>query len=288
MKTYEYQILRYLPDRVNAEFVNVGLVFYARDEKYLKSKFINKAKRLSSFFYGLETQHILQAIRHFRSKFDKESLRLKDELALSEADSIKKITSSFLVKDDTALVFSEIYKGIDVSLDSAFESLCNQLIYKYDSDKKENKSMSDTDVWNKIYKPYFKKSGLESKLSEHIVKTNFDSITFSKAWKNKKWHCYEPVSFDLKRKEDVKNKVLHWSGVIKWLETSNEPVKIELLSVLPKNKALKDMTISALKDQKAGKSTLNLISEDEAENFSKQLSLEFEKHEAKNTLYNQV
>ncbi|MFW9940383.1 MAG: DUF3037 domain-containing protein [Candidatus Thorarchaeota archaeon] len=282
MKTYEYQILRYLPDRVNAEFVNVGLVFYAREERYLRSNFINKAKRLSSFFYGLDTHHILQTIRHFQDEFNKEANKINNELAWSELTSIQKITSRLLVKDDTALVFSEVYKGIDVSLDSAFESLCNQLIFKYDTSKRERKTLSDSDVWNKIYRHYFKKTGLESKLKEHIVKTEYASITFSKAWKNQNWRCYEPVSFDLKRREDVQNKVLQWSGVIKWLETSLEPIEVQLLSVLPAEKDLRDMTIHALKDQHPGNSTFDLIGEDEVEEFAQQLSLDFAEHETKN------
>ncbi len=278
MKHYQYQILRYIPDRINEEFVNVGLVFYAKDEKYLRSSFVNRSKRMSSFFNGLNVHHIMQSINHLQKELNALTEGQQRELAFSVPDSIERITSRLMVKDDTALVFSDVYRGIDVSLDSAFESLSHQMIFRYDSQKKHKTTMSDEDVWKKVYQKYFKEKGVESRLSEHVVKTEYSNITFSKAWKNQKWHCYEPVSFDLKRKEDVKNKVLHWSGILKWLETSTEPVKVELLSVLPQNKELRQIAESALKNQRAGQSSLNLISEDEAEAFARQLELDFREH----------
>jgi len=281
MKTYQYQILRYLPDRINAEFVNVGLVFYSHDEKYLKAKFINRSKRLSSFFPGLDVQHIMQGIAHLQKGFEFESSKLKEEFSFKIPDSIEKITSNLLVKDDTSLVFTDVFKGIDISLDSAFENIVKQMIFKYDYEKKNKTSMSDNDVWAKVYSKYFKKAGIESNLQEHSVQTNYTTLKFSKAWQNKIWHCYEPVSFKLVNEEYIKNKMLHWTGVLKWLETATEPVRVDLLSVMPTDKNQKDLIRKAFKDKKAGASVFSIIEENEAEKFVKQLSIEFQEHKSK-------
>jgi hypothetical protein len=187
---------------------------------------------------------------------------------------------SLFPKDDTALVFGEVFKGIDVSLDSAFESILNQLIYKYDTEREDKTSLSDEEVWTKYYRKYFKKIGIDSELKEHFVKTSIDTLKFSKAWQNGGWHCYEPVSFNMKRKEDVTKKIIHWSGVLKWLETAIEPVKVDLLSVMPEDRKQKELIRRALKNQKIGNSTFSIVEENEAEKFVTQLSLEFEEHES--------
>jgi hypothetical protein len=50
MKTYQYQIIRYLHDRVTGDFINVGVIVYAPDYQYLNCKIIAKYGRITSFF----------------------------------------------------------------------------------------------------------------------------------------------------------------------------------------------------------------------------------------------
>ena len=42
MKPFEYQIVRYLHDRVTGEFVNVGIILFAPEERLLFSKTIQR------------------------------------------------------------------------------------------------------------------------------------------------------------------------------------------------------------------------------------------------------
>lgn len=49
MKTYQYQILQYRPDPVSGEFVNVGLVLFQPEERYLKGRVVGVISLLSDF-----------------------------------------------------------------------------------------------------------------------------------------------------------------------------------------------------------------------------------------------
>jgi len=63
MITIQYQILRYLPDRVSGEFVNLGIVAFDSSNKILKSKFINKIGKISSFFPNINSRYLIKSIK---------------------------------------------------------------------------------------------------------------------------------------------------------------------------------------------------------------------------------
>ena len=278
MKNYEYQILRFMPDRINAEFINVGLVFYSFNDKVLKTKFIKRSSRLSSFFHGLNTRYIFQSLKHLELQFENIAKKLTDELEFSRPKNIKEITLNLFPKDDASLIFSDLYKGIDVSLENAFNSLAEQLLFRYDISTQESETLLDEDVWRKVYKNYFEKSGIKEKLVKHVVETENDKIEFLRAWKNDKWHCYQPVSFALSRDDFIKNKAYKWYGKIQELQTAKEPIKLELLTVLPKKRALREFIFKLLHDRTIGQSMFSIIDESNADDFAQQLSLDFEEH----------
>ena len=64
MITIQYQILRYLPDRVSGEFVNLGIVAFDSSKKILKSKFINKFKNTPTVVMKLRLKTSSQNIKY--------------------------------------------------------------------------------------------------------------------------------------------------------------------------------------------------------------------------------
>ena len=56
MKNYQYQILRYYPDVVAEEFINVGIVFFIPEERKLISKIIDNSSRLSALYRYHDTE----------------------------------------------------------------------------------------------------------------------------------------------------------------------------------------------------------------------------------------
>ncbi|MBK8521464.1 MAG: DUF3037 domain-containing protein [Chitinophagaceae bacterium] len=62
---YQFQIVRYIHDRITGEFVNVGIIVYMPESRFLKSRFINKFSRISQFFIDVNGHSLLGALKQF-------------------------------------------------------------------------------------------------------------------------------------------------------------------------------------------------------------------------------
>jgi len=277
MREYQYQIVRYIHDRVTGEFVNVGIVVYQADSKFLKGKFINKFSRISQFFLDVNGQYIISTLRQFESELKITAIRLNE--LFSNYSSLSEITESILPKDDSALVCSELQLAIDIDCDIAIDDLFHRIINRY-TEETEKDQLDDKYVWRKVYKQYFDKYEITNKLKPHIVKTDNDEIEFDKSWKNGSWNCFQTLSFDLKRNESIKNKVYKWSGILSELENSNEKLHLYFLTVRPtiNNSINKFIEDSILKHD--GQSLrVTMINEKDAENFAAKFKKEIEEHQ---------
>jgi hypothetical protein len=54
MKSYQYQIIKYVHDHFTSEFVNVGVVVYDSKSQYLKCKVKKGYNRITQFFPDAE------------------------------------------------------------------------------------------------------------------------------------------------------------------------------------------------------------------------------------------
>ncbi len=277
MKKIQYQIVRYLHDRVSAEFVNVGIIVYQPETKFLQGKFINKFSRLTRFFTDINGKYLLSTIRHFEREIDIKAQRL-DEL-FSNYASLKEITNSILPHDDSSLICSELSFSIDVdpqsTLDDLFERLINKYVHENDKEYHDDKY-----VWKKIYKKYFDKYELTEKLRPHTITTHHDRIEFDKAWKNGVWNCYQTISFDLKRTDSIKNKVYKWSGILNELEESDQELNLVFLTVPPKtNRHMEKFIEDTLIRRRNEILKVQVIKEKEADQFLAKVKEEFETHQ---------
>ncbi len=129
MKTFQYKILRYLPDRVRGEFINVGIVVFDRITGEIAGRFnqdINRQSLLYPFSNG--TDYCISVFNCLQQQFD--------NLKASSPESITKkylnldaITNSILPKDDSVLYFTETNLTLDTTIDSATEDLYNRIVH---------------------------------------------------------------------------------------------------------------------------------------------------------------
>ncbi|HAD33957.1 MAG TPA: hypothetical protein DCF44_05595 [Chitinophagaceae bacterium] len=92
-----------------------------------------------------------------------------------------------------------------------------------------------------MYKQYFDRYGITSKLQKHKIKTDTDSFDFQYSCKNGVWHCFESLSFALKNEVTIRDKIYRWDGFARELLTADEPLKVYLLSIFPDNPELADL-----------------------------------------------
>lgn len=278
MKKFQYQIIRYMHDRVTAEFVNVGIVVYQPDTNFLQGKFVTKFSRISQFFIDINGQYLLSTLKQFERELETASKRLTE--LFTNHTSLTEITNSILPKDDSALICSDLLFGIDIDPQSAVDDLFDRLINKY-SHEAYKEHHDDKYVWRKVYKQYFDKYEITSKLKPHTVKTDHDHIEFDKAWKNGVWNCYQTLSFDLKRNDSIKNKVYRWSGILSELENSGQELHLYFLTVSPtRNKTILKFIEDTIRKHDNGTSLkVTIVTEKQADKFVAGVKKEIEEHQ---------
>lgn len=240
MKTYELQVLRYHHDVITGEFVNVGIILFNKEMKFLKCAVSHKYARLSRFFHAEKTaSHISQAIRSFENSIRKIGNELSTKLDYNNFTSVDEITTRVLPKDDSSLQCSEIIKGLSMNFEKTFAELFDRYITRYEN-VPVRESRTDDEAWSQVYKKYFDEYGITKKLYKHQVKTQNDTFDFDLAYKNGALHLYNPVSFDLVDHDAIREKVYKWRGKIAEMETANEKVNIHMLLLYPENQNQKD------------------------------------------------
>jgi hypothetical protein len=276
MKKYQYQLVRYIHDRATSEFVNVGIIVFQPETQYLKSKFITKYARITQFFNDINGHYLMSTLRQFEKEVDRIAATANE--LFFEYKYVSEITNSILPKDDSALECSEISFAIDISPSLALIDLFESKVARYIGDT-ETDTFHDKNVWSTCYKSYFDKYGITKSLKPHSIKTDNDTLQFDKAWKNGVWHCYQPLSFDLKKLDSIKNKVYKWSGIINELENSNEQINLYFLTISPrKHKTIKKFIDDTLSKKKYKSITVSIVSEKQADKFAKNLGKEIESH----------
>lgn len=146
-------------------------------------------------------------VQSIQDDFDLHSNKPNSELRFTDEQQINGVVNNILPKDDSALYFTEIKKGLDENLDCFVDDMFLRFVKVHLIDEDDKEARNDKQVWNKIYKKHFDDNGISSHLATHIVKTKNDELEFDKAWKNGVWNCFEPVSFNLTKPDTIKDKV---------------------------------------------------------------------------------
>ncbi len=272
---YEYRILRYRHDAVTGEFANLGIVFYDAEAKFLRAKFVKKYGRLSKFFGEIGGKNLLTVLKSMRTEFNTIGARLNKELPLKVFADVGQITDAVLPKDDNALFFSETFKGWHIDREVAFAEIYERIIKRYQEEKTDREN--DAYAWKHVYKKYFEAQGIAEKLHPQTVKTDFTSIEFDKTVQNGSLHCFQSLTFALKHDHSIEEKVYRWDGKIRELATTDTPVELYLLSVLPEDAKLSAMIKSKL-NQNIKNCNVTVISEGEAARVAQRVKGLLEEH----------
>ncbi len=279
MKTFQYQIIKYVHDHFTGEFLNVGIVMYSPENRFLRCRVTRKYQRITNLFPGVNGRWIVRILRNIESEVNRTSGTLHEIFQPSE--HLEMVTGKIFPNDNSAIQLTDVKTGLDVDLDAALDDLFADLVEKYNQEPSPEGTLSDDDVWKLKYKEYFDRYKISGKLTTHKVSTQNDSFEFDKAWKNKIWHCYEPVSFMLKNKESIKDKVYKWAGRLQGINQSNEKIHITLLTSVNPKYPMNEFINSYLRIN-SDRLNVEIVSENEAESVVKQLNQLMVEHDQQN------
>src|SRR3712207_6101453 len=129
---FQFAVLRYIHDPATEEFLNVGVVVYSKEARYLRALVSMKYSRLSNAFQEINGDHyrrivnyIERSLAHRHHQF--QQLELFNDLPLK----LETILHQVLPPDDSSLIFGGYGGGIAVDLDAELNRLYKRLVEQY-------------------------------------------------------------------------------------------------------------------------------------------------------------
>lgn len=275
--SYSYAVLRYVHDVTSGEFVNVGVALYAPQVHYLSAICRTTYGRINKVFPGVNAEHFKALMRYIQNSFEAQGERLANELPLAPAAGVLEIAQSVLPKDDSSLQWSPAGSGRTDDPAQTLEKLFNRMVMRYE-EKQASISRTDDDVWR-----HFKRDLEERQILQHFqpktIAVQDDEVEFQHSWKNGKWHCLEPVSFDLAAADSIKDKAHRWLGQLASVQGAADSFKVYLLVGAPQQENLQPAFQSAMSILRKIPGDKEIVLEQDALDLATRIAKEVAEHD---------
>lgn len=213
------------------------MALYAPEDKYASAICRTTYGRLSKVFPGLDGDAFRGQMRYIQSRLEEIGQSLLELELEPHPKSIMDFVHRVLPADDSSLQWSSPGSGLTEDPAATLESLYDRLVMAYD-EKAERATRSDGDVW-RTYKREIESRHLMKYFAPKKFSVADDEVVFDHAWKNGKWHCIQPLSFDYAAGDSIRNKAHQWLGVLTSIREASDEFKVYLLLGEPSNKKLR-------------------------------------------------
>ncbi len=272
---YTYVILRYRHDPLAGEQVNVGVVVHAAKSGFLGAVVRRAYGRISKLFPSVDGT----ALRHDLINIENALQRLGKGYVggdLIDNPNASTFAHRVLDKDDSSLIWSEMGSGLTRDPAKTLEELHARFVTQYDEPTTARRS--DADIWRP-----FRDLLLERKI-DGIFQTKriagaHDAVEFDYAWKNGKWHCFQPLSFDLTTAEGIQEKAARWVGHMVGLKQAEEEFQPYFIVGEPSDTALATAYERAIDFIRAAPLNPEIVSEKEMDGLANDLADKVHAHD---------
>lgn len=120
----KFTVLRYVPDEIRQEFVNIGLVFHSPEEGYIDIKFTEDFSRVLVFDAEADINFLKVILKGLKSEFS-QSLFKGSKGSIKKPDFLEEATSIYT----NQLKFSPIYTILSRDNKEDFEKLFKRYVY---------------------------------------------------------------------------------------------------------------------------------------------------------------
>lgn len=274
---YSYIVLRYIHDVVTAESVNIAVLMFARDSKFLKISRIGPIQRIKCLFPNFERTSLKKAYESITASVIATERRLKTDL-FADFTRVDDIAFSILDGSDGSLQWSAVAGGITDDLEGTFARLENRYVFHY-APKKEPDRRTDEEIWRPV-KQLLQERNLNLEFEQKQVIGSSDEITFKKAWKNGVWHAYEPVSFDLSDEDRIKDKARRWRGHLDAVaDGSHANLELNFFVGKPQDSRLSDAYKIALEILRKSRFNPEIFEERQLNDFVEKIEHDLQTHD---------
>lgn len=236
---YTYAILRYRHDAMIGESLNVGVALFSQHLGRFEYRFTTKFSRLKAAFPTLDGdayRNTISAISRGLKQFE----GFSPSMVSPSANGVREIVEQVLRQDDSSFHWSEIGEGVSLDIEDEIEYLFRRFVTWHEEVNPSRRT--DSDIWRPVREALRKK-----KLSRHFTTTTIVSasthvdVKFQNAWKNGRWHVFQPLSLDLKTEDGIQDKVMKWSGYLLNLQDQKNEFKPYFLLGKPTSQKLESV-----------------------------------------------
>ncbi|MBI3528309.1 MAG: DUF3037 domain-containing protein [Betaproteobacteria bacterium] len=275
--SYTYCVLRYVHDTTSGEFVNVGIVLYAPEARYLSALCRNTYGRLNKVFPGVNSEHFKSLMRYIQARIEEQGERVAGELPLTDPSNVLEFAHAILPRDDSSLQWSPAGSGRTDDPSRTLERLFDRMVLRYE-ERQVAAVRSDEDVWRN-----FKRNLDERRLLQYFqpkkIAVQDDEIEFQYAWKNGVWNCLEPLSFDLAAADSIRDKAHRWLGQFASLQGATDHFKVYLLVGAPQQEGLQSAFLNAVSILKKIPADREIVFEQDAPALAARIAKEVSLHD---------
>lgn len=274
--SYSYTVLRYVHDIVTGEFLNVGVVLYCPELKYLRAKTRKKTARLTHCFKGANASAVKHAIRQLEEEI-RGSAKGLDSFFPDKSTTAQDFAFRVLPHDDSSLQWSQLGAGRTRDPNRELDRLFDRLVARYDSHNDNRKTESD--VWRHFSRALDRRR-ISANWQKKTIASAADSVTFEHAVKNGRWHCLEPLSFDLIDAESIRNKARRYLGQVSSLSTAEDPFSVYFLLGEPSDAGMRPQFDQAVRILKSSPVVpVEVFTESQADEFTEKLAAQIKHHD---------
>jgi len=275
---FQFAVLRYMHDPATQEFLNIGIVVYSKEARYVRASISTKYRRLSQAFKSINGDYYRRIANYIEMRFLQIHNQFQNHKLFEDLpDQIEVILNKVLPPDDSSLVFGGHGGGLTDDLDTELIRLYSRLVEKY-VETDERPSRADDEVWQ-TYRKELDRHQITLHLSPVTIQTPTYQYEFAHAWKNERWHPIEPISLDLVHETSILDKANRWIGRAASLEDSLDIGTLYMLLAAPRRDELKSGYQKAIHNLREKiRIPLELVEEDEATEFSEKFAEMIQAH----------
>lgn len=288
--SFSYCLLQYAHNPWLKERLNIGVLMYCEQHRFLRLKTRSWDGRISSAYPNMNrasfTEDLKQiersVIRYSHGREKQPSLFYsslsieKDSYSLSNANSLEAskldidaetIASLVAPASDSSYRWAAGGTGICASPENKLHSLFDRFVYPYEVEKKAPKR-SDDQVWSGVTKLLIERNLAERIEASPVVRTDLGSIKFQAGYQNGTFHVIQPLSFDLSDSDHIGAKAAKWAGYAQALSSSRRgQVTAQYLLGAPSSDELRSSFESAARYLRNFVGSENVYEEAQSETF---------------------
>lgn len=233
MRPFEAIIFRYMPDEGSGEALNVGLAMRLRDGTFFDAAWIESWRRVTDAFPATHTPTVRHAVMGIQERL--ESTFTPDQAQL-DSGGLEAELHRIAPSPDGAIQWTTAIEGVTGDPAKTFARLKQRYLEQHEKDRGPRPSRTDDEVERSFLSALERRGNLQLRLSPRTlqgVKRRQFEVRVEHCWKNGRWNCVQPVSFDLLQPREIQNKAAAWIGNVRVISPSEQDTKLVLFVGLP-------------------------------------------------------